>query len=169
LIIPTGCSALSEVHGNLPPSKPVVDVECGKLLTRVQVQSIGCSRGGSSPHTVATPEVANLFPYDSSLQSSSLSLSSSRIRRILILVSLSSFPLVRRSSQLNFKKGLRQDGTSISDVELPPWAQGDARRFIEMHAEVSADRSSRTERRCTYEVCLGTGKRIRFGTLAPLD
>jgi len=33
--------------------------------------------------------------------------------------------------------GCMQDGTSLDDVVLPPWAKGDPQEFIRVHREVS--------------------------------
>lgn len=33
--------------------------------------------------------------------------------------------------------GCMEDGTTIGDVELPPWAKGDPQEFIRVHREVS--------------------------------
>ncbi len=30
-----------------------------------------------------------------------------------------------------------EDGTTLGDVELPPWAKGDPQEFIRIHREVS--------------------------------
>ena len=34
-----------------------------------------------------------------------------------------------------FDLGVKQSGDRVDDVELPPWARGDARRFVRMHRE----------------------------------
>lgn len=36
-----------------------------------------------------------------------------------------------------FISGSMQDGTTLGDVVLPPWAKGDPQEFIRMHREVS--------------------------------
>lgn len=33
--------------------------------------------------------------------------------------------------------GCMEDGTTLGDVELPPWAKGDPQEFIRVHREVS--------------------------------
>lgn len=33
--------------------------------------------------------------------------------------------------------GCMEDGTTLGDVELPPWAKGDPQEFIRIHREVS--------------------------------
>lgn len=34
-----------------------------------------------------------------------------------------------------------QDGTVLGDVQLPPWADGDPRKFVSLHRQVSRARS----------------------------
>ncbi len=36
--------------------------------------------------------------------------------------------------------GCMEDGTTLGDVELPPWAKGDPQEFIRIHREVSDPR-----------------------------
>lgn len=36
--------------------------------------------------------------------------------------------------------GRMEDGTTLGDVELPPWAKGDPQEFIRVHREVSDPR-----------------------------
>ena len=37
----------------------------------------------------------------------------------------------------SFDFGVKQDGTTVDDVTLPPWAKGDARRFVRINRQVS--------------------------------
>lgn len=39
--------------------------------------------------------------------------------------------------------GCMEDGTTLGDVELPPWAKGDTQEFIRVHREVSEPRPHR--------------------------
>ena len=36
----------------------------------------------------------------------------------------------------DFNLGVNQHGQRVNDVELPPWANGDAREFIRLHNQV---------------------------------
>lgn len=46
-------------------------------------------------------------------------------------------PIYPKTCCLSPYSGCMQDGTALGDVQLPPWADGDPRKFISLHRQVS--------------------------------